>query len=527
MILVFASAAIAAGEYSADTPNGPQPYQAPPPVCSNSDQVPDDEGYTSPVIYNNERPPEGPETWERDWGEDILIHATHVGSNQDIALDEDTGDLYAIFDTDHSTMDSCIVYRSQDSGYTWTFWRTTYRPSGPMYDPMIEVVRDSCGMEWVCMFFRSNNKLWMRRMTPDQGRHFWELICPNDVDDYDIAGEADTAGWVYVTYVPAGTKDVRVARNALSGDGWVDDHALFTNTEIDPYPAISCATGGLVSVVFSDARMTCNTEIRHRKSTDYGFSFSPSEQITNNTSGAELTWTDMAYTHNSSMSAAGWIFTTFELSGSDNLSYYYTIDTVNWTYGGTMPDTGNENMPSIYAKKSGNSVTLAYNSTPGDSTLCSWTTGSNPTDWPTPIRINDYPSTGYWPSAAAFNGSFPTVLYTSYSEDYNCFLDWLNNSSPAADKTSMFILDGVSVTISPNPFTDFTSILVTTLQSGNLSLKIYDIAGRLIDIPVNRFVEGGAHSTGWTAGENLSPGVYFCVLTHGGKQYTQRMVLVR
>ncbi len=163
MILILAAAAMAAGD--CDTPDGPQPYQAPPPVYTDSDQDPGSEGYTSPVIHSNHRPPEGPATWEEDWGWDILVHPTSVGSNQDIALDEDTDDLYAIFDTDHSTMDSVIVYRSQDGGATWNFWRATYSSVGPMDDPMIEIVKDTSGQEWVCMFYVASDGLKMRRMT--------------------------------------------------------------------------------------------------------------------------------------------------------------------------------------------------------------------------------------------------------------------------------------------------------------------------------------------------------------------------
>ncbi len=60
----------------------------------------------------------------------------------------------------------------------------------------------------------------------------------------------------------------------------------------------------------------------------------------------------------------------------------------------------------------------------------------------------------------------------------------------------------------PNPFNPATRILYGIPKSSFVTLKIYDILGRLIDTPVNQFMPAGSYSIDWNA-ENLTSGVYF------------------
>jgi hypothetical protein len=60
----------------------------------------------------------------------------------------------------------------------------------------------------------------------------------------------------------------------------------------------------------------------------------------------------------------------------------------------------------------------------------------------------------------------------------------------------------------PNPFNPATRILYGIPKSSFVTMKIYDILGRLIDTPVNQFMLAGSYSIDWNA-ENLTSGVYF------------------
>ena len=117
------ASAVAAEESSWDVPFGSGYRQGPPPVHSMSDDA--------RVGLVRSSPGPNPESATEhgysfrpltDWSDDALVYAGSVGSGQDFDIDEDTGYLYAIFDTNHSTNDSCYVYRSQDQGATWSYW---------------------------------------------------------------------------------------------------------------------------------------------------------------------------------------------------------------------------------------------------------------------------------------------------------------------------------------------------------------------------------------------------------------------
>ena len=532
LLILLSAVVFAAGNndgVSLDTPDGPQPVQSPAPIFSSSDNGDFGEVFTSPVMYTSVRPSEGPSDWpDFDWSNDVLVSSGVVGSGQDWDTDEDTGDLYAIYDTDHdgtTTNDSASVYRSQDGGVTWSHWRTSYSSSSEMSDPQIRVVKDASSQTWVCMYFLIGEQLRMRRMTPDQSSSAWETVADN-VIDYDVAGEVGNGGWAYVTYVPSGTTDVYFARNALAGAGWQDNASLFVNAQVAPYPTVAAGTGGTVSVSFSDTRLTTNTEIRIKNSSTYGLNWAGSAQVSNNSGAADLTGNDMAYSH--SGTETGWIFTTFEFAAGDNLGYYYSQDGgSSWTYGATMPSTGDENMPSIRARKATGSLTLAYNADPGDSTMFTWASSSTPTNFTAPVRVNDYAATGYWAPAAGWNGSSSGVLYTSFSQAYKLFFDWFGNT-PVEEEDFGAVSTASGISVSPNPITDFATISFSTATPGNVTLSVYDSAGRLIDTLLSsEFLSSGTHSVSWATNDNLNPGVYFCVMNADGQTQNHRMVLIK
>ncbi len=63
----------------------------------------------------------------------------------------------------------------------------------------------------------------------------------------------------------------------------------------------------------------------------------------------------------------------------------------------------------------------------------------------------------------------------------------------------------------PNPFNPSTSIKYQLFEPGEVRLKVFDVLGREVATLVEGFTGAGYHSAIWKA-ENLSSGVYFCVL---------------
>jgi len=521
---------------SLDLPKGPSFKKSIPPINAADLPNPDDISSANPssILYeqqDEERALRESRTspWEKDvkWANDILIWGGTVGSGQDFDVDESTGDIYAIFDTNHSTYDSLIVFRSTDGGNTWSFWRASYTSTGTVSKPKVRVAKDASGVTWVCMagIFNSGTsseykKLYVRRMKTDQSVNYWETVS-DSVDYFDMDADVGTGAYVYVTYIPSGSgNDVWAARNHLDGNGWVNNQSLFVDPLTFPYPQIAAGAGGNVSIAFIDNRITTNDEIRIKRSTNYGSTWLGSAQVSNNSGAATLLFTDIAYSHGATQT--GWIFVTFRFPSSDNLVYYYSTDSgVNWTYGTVIGGGGDENMSTIRARKATGALTVAYNADPGDSTMFTWASVGSPTSFTTPVRINDYNATGIWPPTAGWNGhAYSAVIYSSHTQNYKPYFDWFGNTGieDNDEVTTRFLT-------APGISNGNATINYVVKTRGNVRISLYDMTGRLFDILVDEAKPVGKYSL--NISKNLASGIYFIRMNSADGVYTTRMTVFK
>jgi hypothetical protein len=78
----------------------------------------------------------------------------------------------------------------------------------------------------------------------------------------------------------------------------------------------------------------------------------------------------------------------------------------------------------------------------------------------------------------------------------------------------------------PNPFNSLTTIAFGIDKPGFTTLKIYDINGRMVDIPIESFYELGDHKINWDP-RTLPSGIYFCRLQSGKTYFTKKLVYLR
>jgi hypothetical protein len=78
----------------------------------------------------------------------------------------------------------------------------------------------------------------------------------------------------------------------------------------------------------------------------------------------------------------------------------------------------------------------------------------------------------------------------------------------------------------PNPFNAQTSIPFETVTSNNVSLRVYNLAGQLVETLVDGQMEAGSHVANWDA-STVSSGVYFYKLQIGDQVITKKMNLVK
>jgi hypothetical protein len=83
----------------------------------------------------------------------------------------------------------------------------------------------------------------------------------------------------------------------------------------------------------------------------------------------------------------------------------------------------------------------------------------------------------------------------------------------------------------PNPFNPSTQIEYSVPESGYITVAIYDVTGRLVQIVVDGFVESGYHSIVWdgrdNAGHTVSAGLYIYSLKGDHIAITRKMVMMK
>lgn len=79
----------------------------------------------------------------------------------------------------------------------------------------------------------------------------------------------------------------------------------------------------------------------------------------------------------------------------------------------------------------------------------------------------------------------------------------------------------------PNPFNPQTHISFSLPESAQVSLQIFDTAGKLVETLLeNSYCASGQYNYTWNAGTR-STGIYFAVLTSGSQRITQKMILLK
>jgi hypothetical protein len=79
----------------------------------------------------------------------------------------------------------------------------------------------------------------------------------------------------------------------------------------------------------------------------------------------------------------------------------------------------------------------------------------------------------------------------------------------------------------PNPFNPSTNIKFSLVQSGNVSLKIYNVLGELVKTLINNEYKNRGDYIYQVTMNNLASGVYFYTLTQGSQQITKKMILLK
>jgi len=116
--------------------------------------------------------------------------------------------------------------------------------------------------------------------------------------------------------------------------------------------------------------------------------------------------------------------------------------------------------------------------------------------------------------------SVPNTVYI----DNIYFSGTTEANEDVTDATNSFNVLGSNY---PNPFNPVTTIDFSIAKQGNVSLKVYDVKGRLVETLVEGTRAASSHSVTWSA-DNSASGIYFYRLSVNNKVVdTKRMILLK
>ena len=135
----------------------------------------------------------------------------------------------------------------------------------------------------------------------------------------------------------------------------------------------------------------------------------------------------------------------------------------------------------------------------------------------------------YWELCGKF--TFQLMKNASKSTADLIYTAWVDAGSP--DPTATAVNDKQispsSFNLSqnyPNPFNPATSIKYSVVEKGNVTLKVFDVVGRIVAELVNGEKEPGNYEITFDASK-LSSGVYFYQLLSGGFFQSKKMILMK
>jgi hypothetical protein len=141
-------------------------------------------------------------------------------------------------------------------------------------------------------------------------------------------------------------------------------------------------------------------------------------------------------------------------------------------------------------------------------------------------------SSGYiWYDAGRFvllNPGFVTNLSSNLSGHFSAFIEGCGGAHKTAELVEPIIAQSSSLNTSPNPFTQSTTIKYSLRKETNqVSLTIYDLTGREVQRLVDDEAQGEGSYSYELDGNNLSAGIYICVLKTDNLTQTYKAVLTK
>ncbi|MFO7655063.1 MAG: FlgD immunoglobulin-like domain containing protein [Candidatus Krumholzibacteriia bacterium] len=476
-------------------------------------------------------------------GSDLQVNAPHRPASGPVLDVGEDGTLYlACARTDEpSRMD---VYRSLDSGDSWTLWYFVVFSGGRVYPTSMAVAEglQPTGRKLLIALAHVHDfvsDVWMHSWDLDDGSHFVSAIASGAT-----FGQADLCvdypqytmnwwGYAVMDVCVGGSTTIAFATTADGGETWSSPSVLasYTGECNQREPEIDYGHGNLY---VAHARPTgyWQADLEVIRSRDLGSNWDAPVVLRSGVS--PYCSPAVAAAHGSSFAVVAyhmWYDARWDIdaavTGDGGGSWSTSFPPFRYD--------ADETIPALAAALHSDLIVAAYFRESG--CLVTTTTGPGTTPGWTPDFQTASPGwvLSWDPGpAVALNPSLGDRIETAWtdgrgSEAVGVWYDWFPTGTTAAPEVPL--AGTMLLPNRPNPFNPATTIVFVLAEDGPVRLDIHDGAGRRVRTLRTGRASAGRHEATWdgrdAAGRAVASGAYHVRLQAGGERHARPLTLVR
>ncbi len=413
------------------------------------------------------------------------------------------------------------IYECHYDGNNWSS-PTAIAPH-EYWDMNPELAVDGSGRPWV-VWHSFRDETYNIYSSYHDGADWSAPIRVSSFDGYDVepAVATDSLGRVWIAFKSWRDANANIYATYYSGSSWVAPMRVTTDSGDDCGPAITIDKNGTVWVFWYSNR---NEDWELYASCYSGSTWSLPERITSDPSD------DL--TPSATVDTLGWVWVLWKSyrDGDANIYSKY-FDGSNWSVPiQVTADADEDDSPSATCTRD-------------DTLFCTWQTHRDGNweiyesryeggSWASPAPVTGHSSPDISPLAASDDSG---KIWVTWQTERNGNWDIYAAVRGQVGMEEMLVNDQLTMTNDqlfqnqPNPFRQGTAIRYQIPVPGQVSLGIYDIAGRLVKNLFDGEKEAGEYRAIWDGrtdeGEDVSTGVYYCRLRSASSMKSRKMIFI-
>jgi hypothetical protein len=468
-----------------------------------------------------------------DWsnGDYIVSSSQPFGKPHGIYRTSNSSIYVAVPDTNIGTGHCIALLRSSNNGASWI----TVSYINPASTEIRKVKMVNAGADSLYCFFLYGTSIYCWNIV--NGRLI-PFTTYTNIRDFDAGATASHAILMVIDII--GNNDIRQYSSTDGGTTW-------------PVAQYISSSGAIPRIAFNSAGDTCILNYYASLTADTGSSIIRNFRFRESTPGTlvSLGYTDpiAAGTFKDQFQSVfykgkAWLFYTTGTTGNINLnciqsdnggSSYGTPFTIGalagrdeYWFDATRFTVGSGGVDIIYYSDS-------VSGTPSNITDRLYYTYMNfgtPTTYGTPVQFSQHwpfwSSRLFIPSIIEYNNAAGDmgVIWVGGPSPYKLYWDGYDLSTRVTNNQTETPTSYSLAQNYPNPFNPVTKIDFAIPKNGLVTIKIYNILGKEVDVLVSKEFSAGAYSVDFDASK-LSSGIYFYKLISGNYSETKKMMLVK